>query len=345
MTQNAKIAVIIPAWNAEETIDACLTAILASSRLPDEVILYNDGSTDRTGEIAKSYGITVIDNPSSSVGPAVGRHRSAQETDAEILIFVDADVEIDPKAVEYLSTEILSDPKVGGAFGAYDEDPHCTNIAAKYVNLRHHYIHEQSRREAATFWTGLGAIRSEVYKSLGGFDFNYDKPSIEDVELGTRILKHGWHVRLVAEAKGKHWKNWTLLGLWQTDIFKRALPWSELIAGGETKGETLNTSHKEKFSAVLAHSMWLTGLISLFVPQALVIFLTVTALYLIMNAGLLALFMRKGGPVLMVSGFALHWLYHVYSSVVFGLVLVRYVLLRPSPKAQPDVSQTFPSNK
>ena len=45
MTQNAKVAVIIPAWNAEETIDACVSAILASTRQPDEVILYNDGST------------------------------------------------------------------------------------------------------------------------------------------------------------------------------------------------------------------------------------------------------------------------------------------------------------
>lgn len=344
MTQNAKVAVIIPAWNAEDTIDACVSAILASTRLPDEVILYNDGSTDRTREIAAAHGITIIDNPSKSVGPSVGRHRCAQETDADILVFVDADVEIDERAVELLTDEILSDEKISAAFGAYDEDPHCTNIAAKYVNLRHHYIHEQSSREASTFWTGLGAIRSEVYRSLGGFDFKYDKPSVEDVELGTRMLKHGWQVRLVAEAKGKHWKNWTLLGLWQTDIFKRALPWSKLIAGGETKGEDLNTSHKEKLSAVLAHSMWLTGAISIFVPNALAIFLTVTALYLVMNAGLLALFLRKGGPVLMLAGFALHWCYHLYSSVVFGVVLVMQVFTRTSAETKAEVSQTYPRN-
>ena len=342
MTQSAKVAVIIPAWNAEETIDACITAILNSTRKPDEVLLYNDGSSDRTGEIAASYGITVIDNPDKSVGPAVGRHRCAQETDADILVFVDADVEVDRNAVGFLVGEILSDPKIGGAFGAYDEDPHCTNVAAKYTNLRHHYIHQQSSREASTFWTGLGAIRSEVYRSLGGFDFNFDKPSIEDVELGTRIMNHGWRLRLVAEAKGKHWKNWTLLGLWETDIFKRAKPWSKLIASGEAKGEDLNTSHKEKFSAVLAHSMWLTGLISIFVPAALVIFLTVTALYLVMNAGLLALFLRKGGVGLMVAGASLHWVYHLYSSVVFGLVLVQYFVTKPAPEAKTEISHYPP---
>jgi len=340
MTQDAKVAVIIPAWNAEDTIEACISAVLGSTRKPDEVLLYNDGSSDRTGEIAESFGITVLTNSEASVGPAIGRHRCAQETDAEILVFVDADVEVDSDAIRILTNEILSDDKVGGAFGSYDEDPHCTNVAAKYMNLRHHYIHGQSSREASTFWTGLGAIRSEVYKSLGGFDFNYDKPSIEDVELGTRILNHGWRVTLAAEAKAKHWKNWTLMGVWETDIFKRAMPWSKLIVEGETKGEDLNTSHKEKFSAVLAHSMWFVGLISLFIPQAFVIFLTVTALYLVLNAGLYALFLRKSGIGLMFAGAALHWLYHLYASVVFGVILVRYSLMRRSPEAKTKVSPT-----
>lgn len=340
MTKNGKVAVIVPAWNAEDSIAACLEAILNSTRKPDEVLLYNDGSTDRTGEIAESFGITVLHNREASVGPAIGRHRCAQETDAEILIFIDADVEVGPDAVRILSEEILSDDKVGGAFGAYDEDPHCTNIAAKYVNLRHHYIHTQSSRDASTFWTGLGAIRAEVYKSLGGFDFNYDKPSIEDVELGTRILNHGWKVRLAAEATGKHWKNWTLLGFWHTDIFRRAMPWSKLIVDGETKGQDLNTSHKEKFSAVLAHSMWLTGLISLFVPQAFVVFLTVTALYLVVNVGILALFLRKGGIGLLLAGAALHWFYHLYASVVFGVMLALHIVMPRPAEAKHDVSAT-----
>ena len=332
MKRQSKLAVIVPAWNAEDTLGPCLTAIFNSDRRPDEVYVYNDGSSDMTGTLARRLGATVLDNFGPSVGPGVGRHRCAAETDADILVFVDADVEVHPEAIGLLEAEIQASEDIGAAFGSYDDEPHCHHLAAKYTNLRHHYMHHHSKREATTFWTGLGAIRSQVYKAEGGFDGQFTKPSIEDVELGARLIKKGWKIRLQPAAQGKHWKDWTLTQLWETDILRRAVPWSRLIISGQTEGMDLNLTLKEKAVSLLAHSVWLTGILSLFVHTFWPVFATTVAGYLVLNAGILMLFLRKGGLQLFLAGAFLQWSYHVYASVTFGVVLARHMLRQVTPR-------------
>ena len=58
-----------------------------------------------------------------------------------------------------LLDELESDPQIWAAFGSYDQNPRVKRRAALYANLRHHWVHQNGEREAATFWTGLGAVR------------------------------------------------------------------------------------------------------------------------------------------------------------------------------------------
>ena len=44
-------------------------------------------------------------------------------------------------------------------FGSYDDTPTDRGFVSRYKNLLHHYVHQTARREASTFWTGLGAVR------------------------------------------------------------------------------------------------------------------------------------------------------------------------------------------
>ena len=48
-----KCSLIIPAYNEEKTIEFCLASAFSQKRLPDEIIVVNDGSTDKTAEIVK----------------------------------------------------------------------------------------------------------------------------------------------------------------------------------------------------------------------------------------------------------------------------------------------------
>lgn len=84
-----KISVIIPVYNEERYIRTCLESILAGDRKPDELIVADGGSTDRTAEIARSLGATVVDNPGRTA--ASGRNVGALHSHGSILAFTDGD--------------------------------------------------------------------------------------------------------------------------------------------------------------------------------------------------------------------------------------------------------------
>jgi glycosyltransferase involved in cell wall biosynthesis len=322
----ASFAAIVPARNAASTLESCLGAIRNSRSEPSEVWVYDDASNDDTAKIATRAGVALLRGGSIAVGPGAGRYECARNSMADILVFIDADVSIHADAISFLLQEIYNDPKCVAAFGSYDDRPACSHFAAKYANLRHHYFHQVSSRDASTFWTGFGAVRRNAFLAVSGFDRKYDRPSIEDVELGTRLIAAGDRIRLVPLAQATHHKNWTLRQLWQTDILQRALPWSELVCSGLIDPSALNTSREEKIRAVLAHMVWIGLLARLLatVPATLPVALLVG--YLGMNLGIYRLFWKSGGYMVLLLGVVLHWLYHLYASATFSIVKARFVM-------------------
>ena len=55
MNTNGKISVIVPVYNVEKWLNMCVDSILAQSYKKLEIILVNDGSTDKSGDICDSY--------------------------------------------------------------------------------------------------------------------------------------------------------------------------------------------------------------------------------------------------------------------------------------------------
>src|SRR5439155_18197341 len=115
--------------------------------------------------------------------PAVARNLAAGEARGAVLFFVDADVRLAPDAVARVQTEFQSDPGLAALFGSYDQLPAAPNFISQYKNLLHHFVHQDSADEGTSFWAGCGAIRRDIFASLGGFNTGYRRPSIEDIEL------------------------------------------------------------------------------------------------------------------------------------------------------------------
>lgn len=84
------LSIIIPAYNETRHIKACLDAIAAQTVMPDEVILVDNNSIDRTVEIASSYPFVTIVNESMQ-GIAYARNRGFNATKADIIGRIDAD--------------------------------------------------------------------------------------------------------------------------------------------------------------------------------------------------------------------------------------------------------------
>lgn len=110
------ISFIVPAYNEESLIGPTLAAIHAAARgsgEPYEVIVVDDGSTDRTAEVARECGARVVRVECRQI--AGTRNAGAREAAGEILIFVDADTVIAPPTLRATLAALAAGAVAGGA--------------------------------------------------------------------------------------------------------------------------------------------------------------------------------------------------------------------------------------
>ncbi|MEZ5284670.1 MAG: glycosyltransferase family A protein [Vicinamibacterales bacterium] len=222
-----RLSIVVPAHNSARTLGRCLDAIRRTS-VPCQLIVVDDGSSDASGRLATEHGALVVRHERAA-GPARARNAGIARSDAPIILFVDADVAIADDAVNRVVDTFERDPSLGALFGSYDDDPDARTLLSDYRNLLHHYVHQQARPEAKTFWAGLGAARRDVLTAQGGFDERYARPSIEDIELGSRLAAAGCRIRIDRDLQGTHLKQWTFSSMLRADILDRARPWTQLM--------------------------------------------------------------------------------------------------------------------
>src|SRR5687768_3162020 len=117
------VSFIIPAHNEEELIGRTLSALHEAARAlgePHEVIVANDSSTDRTGEIALEHGARVVTVQHRQI--AAARNAAAREAAGEMLVFVDADTMM-TEPVLRAAHRALRDGAVGGGCSVRFDGP------------------------------------------------------------------------------------------------------------------------------------------------------------------------------------------------------------------------------
>lgn len=323
-----KTSVIIPVYDGGEKLGQCLSALRASIHAPDEVIVVDDSSSDGSYDLAQKYGARVLSLDGGPYGPAVARNRGASAAEGDLLVFIDADVAVHPDTLSRMVEIMEAQPDLAALFGSYDDNPPARGLVTLYKNLVHHYVHQNGRREASTFWAGCGAIRKEVFLAVGGFNEKYGRPSIEDIELGARLKNDGYRIWLCPDVQAVHLKQWKLASMLRADIRDRALPWTRLIIRSGHIPADLNLSFKSRLSAVLA---WLfLVLLVLGILNPLVWIGAPAALLAVvgLNADLYRFFYRQGGLGFALGAISLHLLYYLYSSAVFALIAVPAWLAR-----------------
>ncbi len=112
MINNKKIVVIMPAYNAEKTLEKTYNELYRD--IVDEIILVDDNSSDQTKEVAKKLNITTIvhDKNKGYGGNQKTCYTAALQTDADIVIMVHPDYQYTPKLVPAMASML--------AFGEYD---------------------------------------------------------------------------------------------------------------------------------------------------------------------------------------------------------------------------------
>lgn len=189
------ISVIIPAYNVEQTLGACLDALIAQATPDTEIIVVDDGSTDATRAVAEAKGVRVITQ--ANRGAAAARNTGVQHARGEIVLFLDADSVPDAHWLANLSAP-FADAKVVGASG--QKKTRQKKLWARYVQAEYDYRYDRlaAHRTIDFVDSSTAAYRRDIFLANGGFD-----PTLldaEDVEFSFRLAERGYTLILVRDA-------------------------------------------------------------------------------------------------------------------------------------------------
>lgn len=160
-TNSMKIAAVVPAYNEEERITSVLDAI-KSAKLIDEIVVVSDGSTDRTYDIASSDPTIKTIGLQNNLGKGGAMRIGAENTDADIVLFLDADlIGMDGAKVDAI-VQPLIDNSADMAVGIFKSGRQATDLA-QFI---------------APFISGQRAMRRDTF---------IDIPNLHQVRSGVEI--------------------------------------------------------------------------------------------------------------------------------------------------------------
>ena len=179
------IAAIIAVYNGANLIRRSLESILAQTRPADEVIVIDDGSSDDTGEIVRSYGSRVRYIFQENSGVSTARNRAVSAATSEWVAFLDHDDEWLPRKLERQAAAVEADP---GAMVCY------TALEVRNIDGREWVEHIPVERIwplarlRNPFPPSVAMVRRSAFLEAGGFYEGLKRAGVEDWEFFARFL-------------------------------------------------------------------------------------------------------------------------------------------------------------
>src|SRR3989338_1882220 len=182
------ISVVIPAFNEEKYLPACLEALKKQTFKNYELIVVDNNSTDKTAQIAKKFGARVVKEKKQGMIPA--RERGFREARAEIIARTDADTVVSPDWLEVIYVTFKSNSNIVGMTGPFlsptkkiphkiiSEINYLYNV--KFANLisKHVYLQGSNMAIRKSAWEKIKVITD-------------DKKVHEDIDLSYHLSKVG----------------------------------------------------------------------------------------------------------------------------------------------------------
>jgi len=199
-----RISVVVCAYNAERTMEACLASLEVLDYPDYEVIVVNDGSKDRTLEISERFPYCrIISQP--NMGLSVARNVGAEAATGEIVAYTDSDCVADPDWLTYLVAR-METGNLAACGGPNFPPPEDSLVPAAVAVSPGGPTHVLLSDEVAEHIAGCNmAFRREALLALGGFDPIY-RAAGDDVDICWRFQDAGhaigfspaavvWHFR------------------------------------------------------------------------------------------------------------------------------------------------------
>src|SRR5579864_2281790 len=233
------ISIIIPTFNGASRIGNCLEAVLKQTAGRDaEVLVVNDGSTDKTAALVAEFaGVRLISQSNS--GPAAARNRGALEAKGTIILFTDDDCVPMPDWLDAM-LEPFNDPELVGAKGAYRTLQ--KSLVARFVQAEYEdrYRLMKGLPNIDFIDTYSAAFRRDRFLEMNGYDTSFPVACAEDVELSYRMSARGWTMKFVPAAIVYHTHPDTL---WKYLNKKYKFAFWRVLAVRKNPNKALKDSH------------------------------------------------------------------------------------------------------
>lgn len=179
------VSVIIPTYLAERTLANCLRSLQQQTAMPDEIIVVDAGSPDRTVSIAESFNVTVL---TTTPNRSAQRNLGADHARGDFVMFIDADMELTPSVIENCLNESRRHPEYFGL--VIPEESFGTTFWAAVKAF------ERSFYQGVDFMEGARWMARKTFLTLGGYDAAL--LGGEDWDLDERLRHQGSIGRVTA---------------------------------------------------------------------------------------------------------------------------------------------------
>jgi len=220
-----KVSVYIPCFNAEKHIEGCIKSVLKQTYPVDEILIIDDGCTDKTVEKVLKYNIKILKNK-ENMGLAFSRNKGILKAKNNFVASIDADVILDKKWLETLMKDFTSD-KIAGTCGSLEE--HYKKRAADFwrsIHMKQNWSKKMIINPKFLFGSNCVFRKSSV-KDVSLYNIKY-RTNYEDVDISNRLKTKGYKLVYEPKAKANHSKNDSIISVlkssWSWTLFSYALP-------------------------------------------------------------------------------------------------------------------------
>lgn len=177
------LSVIVPAHNEQEGLPATLESLLRQTEPPEEIIVVDDGSMDRTREVAEAYGVTVLTTPVNLGSKARAQNYALPHCHTDLVLAVDADTVLAADYVEKVKP-VFDDPSVAVAAGnvqtRFTRTPWERGRSIEYLFGFHWHRPIQNVAGSPVVCSGCCSVfRREDLAAFGGFP---ERTIVEDMD-------------------------------------------------------------------------------------------------------------------------------------------------------------------
>ena len=181
------ITVVMPCYNARAYVREAVDCVLGQTYPRIELVTVDDGSTDETLEILRSYGTRIKVLEQTNQGPYPARNLGLEHSSGELIAFLDADDYWSPDFLRKMADELAQNPKAALAYCGWQNvglegkrgDPYVPPDYEQAVKL------EAFLRSASPWPIHAALVRRAVLDEVGGFDTNWN--TCMDYDLWLRI--------------------------------------------------------------------------------------------------------------------------------------------------------------